>query len=237
MRVHRVRRTLPVLRGLCSPCRGPGVPADSKAGVGGSSFGPSNLESPCRWATRPSSSSLCPSSRLFGWIWGRPPRNRSPADSPSWASNGHCHFTDEEADSQGSPRGSGRWGFPQAQRTQVPVAPALDGTVWRVPGPPSGRPRAGQQSAPERPPWTSVQKQEGRRFRFGRPAFTAFTGAREALRPEAPRPSHPAPRQDAWKPPCHREGAVRHPVRLHPGFADPSPGAGAGGLPFLAGTG
>ncbi|XP_007449023.1 PREDICTED: sterile alpha motif domain-containing protein 11 [Lipotes vexillifer] len=77
-------------------------------------------------------------------------------DSPGWASNGHCHFTDEEAES--------------------------------------------------REPTREWEKQDGRRFRFGRPAFTAFTGAQEALRPEAPRPSHPAPRWDAWKPPCHRRG-------------------------------
>ena len=78
---------------------------------------------------RPTSSSLCPT-QLLVWVdVGESPTNRSPADSPSRASNGRCHFTDEQAESQGSPRESGRWGFPQAQHTQVPVAPGLDGTV------------------------------------------------------------------------------------------------------------
>lgn len=226
---------LPAPRGLCSPCKEAlgSLAADTKAGIGCRSFGPSNLESPCRWATRPTSSSLCPSSRLFGWIWGSPPPTGLPQTLPTGPRMATVTSQMRKL-SLGSPHESGRWGFPQAQRTQGPVAPGLDGSVWRVPGPSSGRPRAGQQSAPERPLWTSVQKQDGRRFRFGRPAFTS---AQKALQPEVPCPSHPAPRWDAWKPPCHREGTVRHPVQLHPSFADPSPGAGAGGLPFLAGTG
>ena len=129
-------------------------------------------------------------------MWGSPPPTGLPRTLPAGPRMAAVISQMSKLSLRGAHARVGGGGFPRPSTRRSPWP-----LVWTAPYPSSGRPRAGQQAAPERPLWTSVQKQDGRRFRFGRPAFTAFTGGQEELRPEAPCPSRPAPRQDAWKPP------------------------------------